>query len=488
MANWWESDPVVSEKPKADEWWKNDPVIDGGLKPKQKAEEPQAPLPKSSFLRDVGDIGVSALQIGPEAVKGVAQIARLATGDKFQFAKDVEESMNRGTKAIQEVLGSDRYNAQQKRFAAVMNDPNKGVGDMFSYLIDNPGLLVDKSITTIGSMFLPAGAGRLVASGAKALDAAAPTVAKAVTASTVGTTMAQNAASTYSDLKDLPEEARYKGAAVSAAATLLMGVATKGGVEGDIARKLASDLTSGKASLETAKSFLQKTYRTGAKEAAQETGEEAGAIAGEAVAREKMPEPTQAGKRLGLAATLGATVGSVAGGASYQRPTIAPSAEEQPATPPVTPEGAPRPVQKYDAQYFPLDEQGRRIIEAPPEGVTEPTKREATPAQEAAAVVEEVEKRVAAETPLPLLELPNPLPNLSPLLSPSLRSVRPPPRLRSLRKILIGPSPLRSLCSACRISAGWRSKTVSAPVLPRVRLERGGKKTSRAKRSLMCKV
>lgn len=355
--------------------------------PQAKPAQPTAeePLPKASLLRRAGDVAVSALQIGPEAVKGVAQVARLATGDKFEFAKDVEQAMERGQKAIQGILGSDRYNEQQKRFAQVMADPNKGLGDMAEYLIDNPAVLVDKSITTLGSMFLPAGvaagAGRL----AKAGGAAAPLIAKATTAATIGTTMAQNAASTYADLEGRTEEERYQGAAVSAAATMLMGIATKGGAEGEIARRMADDVTAGRVSLDVAKGFIKKAIPSAFREATQEVGEEAGDIGGKAVATGEAPDPNQALKQLGLAGTLGAVVGGGVGALPTVGTRVSPEVEPE-ATPTRPGPEAPSPAQRYDAQYFPIDAQGRRIVEeaeAEPE-VPEPVVRGREPTAERA--------------------------------------------------------------------------------------------------------
>jgi hypothetical protein len=251
----------------------------------------------------VRNVAAGVLKIGPTAVKGVADITRMATGDRF--GRDTSEAMERGMRSINEVVATARFNEQQRGFESVMKDDTKGVGDMFSYLLDNPSVLVDNTITTIGSMFLPAGAAKAAAVGAKALGAAQPTVTKAAMAATYGTVAAQNAADTFAELKDQPLDRRYQGAAVSAAVSLLAGVAARGGAEGEIARRLAGDLQTGRGSLQAVKQFLGAVFR----EAGQEAGEETGNIAGEAVGRRELPSFQSAAKRATFAGTLGGIMG-----------------------------------------------------------------------------------------------------------------------------------------------------------------------------------
>jgi N12 class adenine-specific DNA methylase len=243
------------------------------------------------------------LKIGPTAVKSGADLVRLATGDKY--GTGISEAMQTGMESIDQTIGTKRFNDQQKAFSNLMQDDTKSVGDMFSFLIDNPSIAVDNGITTIGSMFLPAGAAKTAATGAKLIGAGTKTATKAAIATSIGASAAQNAADTFDALKDKPIENRYQGAAISAAVSILSGIATGGGAEAAIAKKLAGDVQSGKVGLEAVKSFLKSAF----KEGAQESGEEVGNIIGESVGNEAVPNMTNSAKRTAFAGTLGAAMG-----------------------------------------------------------------------------------------------------------------------------------------------------------------------------------
>jgi hypothetical protein len=272
------------------------------------------------------NLTASALKIGPTAVKGVADIAQMATGGNV--GKDTSDAMKRGMESIDELVGTKQFNEQQRGFAKVLQDDTKGVGDMFSYLLDNPSVLVDQSITTIGSMFLPAGAakGAAMVASARGLGQAATT--KAAVATSVATIAAQNAADTFTSLEDQPLANRYQAAATSAAVSVLASIATGGGAEGEIARRLAGDLSAGRIGLERVKSFLSAVFREGA----QEAGEEAGNIAGEAVGRRELPSAPNAAKRTAFAGTLGGIMGggvNLVLGGGPQAPVAPPNAPNQ---------------------------------------------------------------------------------------------------------------------------------------------------------------
>ncbi|MFA5630357.1 MAG: PLxRFG domain-containing protein [Porticoccaceae bacterium] len=227
----------------------------------------------------------------------------MATGDRV--GRDTSDYMTRGMEAIDQIVASDHFNEQQKGFAAVMQDNDAGVGDMFSYLLDNPAIMVDSTISTIGSMFLPVGSAKTAIAATRGLKFSKEAAAKAATVATLGTIAAQNAADTFAELEGESMESRYKGATVSAGVSLLMGIATRGGAEGEIARKMAGDLKAGKVTLDKVKDFLKAVGR----EAIQEAGEEAGNIAGQAVGSLEAPGASNAAKQVAFAGTIGAVMG-----------------------------------------------------------------------------------------------------------------------------------------------------------------------------------
>ena len=296
--------------------------------PKQLKFYPLEPTPSLEQETSYADIGrnllASALKIGPTAVKGLAELGSMATGDKFDFG--VAKRMQEGMQAIDEVIGSEKFNAQQKAFAQIIADDTKSVGDMIAFLAENPAVLVDQGITTIGSMFLPVGAAGAAAKGAKALKASKAAAEKAMVATTIGTSAAQNAASTFAELEDKPLEDRYAGAAVTGAVSMLAGIAAKGGAEGALARKLADDLSAGKIGLNKVASIL----KGGVKEAGQEVAEEAGGAAGEVVGGEA-PTLEEVAKRATIAGIIGGGLGAGVEALPSGRP-VAPTEQPPPPT------------------------------------------------------------------------------------------------------------------------------------------------------------
>jgi len=268
------------------------------------AEPEKTPeMTTGSVLRDVA---AGALQIGPTALKGVADIARLATGDRV--GKDTSEAMERGMGAIRKTVGSERAQAQRAKFQADMANDNVSIGDA---LLNNKGAIADRVLPTIGSMFLPVGAagvaGKLAgtAKAAQTLDkaAVAARVASAQKAAGIGSATAQNAASTFVELVDKGEsmEDAYLAAGITVPFSVVAGVLMGGGAEVAAARALTKTAAGKTGALQVAKA-------TG-KEGGQEIGEEAGQITGEAVATGKTPSATSIGKQLAVAGTLGAVMG-----------------------------------------------------------------------------------------------------------------------------------------------------------------------------------
>ncbi|WP_204249976.1 hypothetical protein [Rhodoferax koreensis] len=254
------------------------------------------------------DAVAGALQIGPTAVKGVGDLARLATGDRF--GKGISDFAEAGNKAIQEVVGSDRAAAQRTRFEQDMADPALNPADV---IVGNPGALADQVLPNVGSMALPAGSA--MAAGKLAQASKAAQLAKVIDegtvlaraerareAATIGTTVLQNAADTYGTVRDAggDQGQAYLAAGITAPATYVAGRLTGGGAEGEIARAMGS------------KSVAHGVREIGkgmAKEGAQEVGEEAGQYLGETVGKGDAFDAGAAGKRLAVAGTLGAVMG-----------------------------------------------------------------------------------------------------------------------------------------------------------------------------------
>ena len=265
-----------------------------------------ADIPEMTPSSVARDIASGALQIGPTAVKGLGDIARLATGDRF--GKGLSDSMETGIRSIQDTIGSDRGAAQRKRFEQDMQDPALNAADV---IFGNPGALADQVLPTVGSMALPMGvagaAGKLATTGkaaqlAKAIDEATvlARAEKAREAATIGTTVVQNAADTYGTIRDAggDQDAAYLGAAITAPATYVAGRLTGGGAEANAAHLLAGGKGAAKA---IPKALL--------KEGGQEIGEEAGQYTGETVGTGAEFDANKASKRLAVAGTLGAVMG-----------------------------------------------------------------------------------------------------------------------------------------------------------------------------------
>jgi hypothetical protein len=265
--------------------------------------------------KNLQNFAASSLKIGPTVIKGVADIGRLMTGDTVGV--DTSKYMAEGMKAIDETIAHASLTEQGKEFGALMADPNADVGDLFAYMADNPELVVDQGVTTIGSMFLPVAAAGGAAKVGQLAGLSTNAVRATVGATTLGTVAAQNAADTFTsdELKDASLSDRYQAATVSAGISLLAGMATKGGAEGEIARRLTGELTESltgtpsarKAALKAAAKFLKEA----GKEGIQEATEEFGNALGEQVGTGRiMFDTNNTAKRMAFAATLGAAMGA----------------------------------------------------------------------------------------------------------------------------------------------------------------------------------
>ena len=264
--------------------------------------------PDASWGDNLRDIVATALKIGPTALKGVADLGRLATGDRIGV--DTSNAMKRGMEAIDQVIGSDALNAQKANINQALQDPNVGIMDLPGVVMRNPRAAADTAVSTVGSMFLPAGA-------AAGVVKALPTVAKiipraasvtpgaAATGASVVTGAAQNAAETFVDTEGQAMGDRYTGAGISGAASLVLGKLLGGGAEGVIARRLAGE-TVGRGVIEAGKSAV----KTGAKEFLQEGGEESSNYVGKQTAKGEAIDLNTMGKQGLYGGMIGLGVGA----------------------------------------------------------------------------------------------------------------------------------------------------------------------------------
>lgn len=261
---------------------------------------------------NVRNVAASLLKIGPTTIKGGADITRLFTGDAVGV--DLSELMENGMKSTDRLVASARMNEQHREFQQLMGDDSAGVGDLFGYMIDNPAIMLDAGITTIGSMFLPAGAAKLGVMGARGAGLGQAGVGRAAAGASGTAVAAQNAGDTFTDdaLANSSIEDRNKAAMVSAALTVLSGMAFKGGAEGEIAKRMAGELKAGRTTVDAVKGYIKSALNEGA----QETGEELGGILGKSAALLEAPNMNSAVKQLAFTGTLGAMFGAATHGSS----------------------------------------------------------------------------------------------------------------------------------------------------------------------------
>lgn len=266
--------------------------------------------PAASWTDNLRDITSALLKIGPTAVKGVADLARLATGDRIGV--DTSNAMKRGMESFDQVIASDAMRAQQANVNQALKDQNVSITDLPGIVASNPRAAGDAAISTVGSMFLPTG----VAVGAtKVLPAAAKvlpslgrfTPGAVATGASIATGAAQNAAETFVDTEGQDMADRYKGAGISGAASLVLGKLLGGGAEGVVARRLA-----GETGVRGALAMGKSAVTTSAKEFLQEGGEESSNYVGKQLAKGEAIDPNTMGKQ-GL---YGGMIGLGVGGAS----------------------------------------------------------------------------------------------------------------------------------------------------------------------------
>lgn len=275
-----------------------------------------ADIPKATVGSVARDAGAAVLKVIPSAVKGLGDIARLASGDRV--GKDFSKAAQADIDTISKEVGSERSRKQAQRLSQDMQDPALNPAEVVG---DNPGALADMALPSMGSMILPGGAAAAASRVAQAGRAAQ--VAKAIepsvvagraavagNAAAVGTTMAQNAADTFTDVKDSggANDQAYTAAAITAPFTYLAARLTGNGAEGSIARKMM-----GQAAKTTERKGLAAVGEAAAKgmtkEGTQESVEELGQYTGEQTGKGGEFDANTAGKRMAVAGTMGALTG-----------------------------------------------------------------------------------------------------------------------------------------------------------------------------------
>ncbi|WP_337608599.1 hypothetical protein [Duodenibacillus massiliensis] len=221
---------------------------------------------------------------------------------------------------ISEKGHSDSTQAQRRNVARFMEDDKKSWKDLPEVLAQNPMGAGTQGVESILSMLVPAGAGVAAAKGAGAMGKAlkmAVSPEKAMTAGVIGGNTLMNAADTFDATADQSLEDRYKGAGVSAAASLLASALTGGAAEKTLASLISGQVAKNAAAGGSAAALKEVGKQIGkgaVKEGLQETGEEAGNSIGEDVARGQDIDLQKAGRRGAFGGVLGAAMGGGVGG------------------------------------------------------------------------------------------------------------------------------------------------------------------------------
>lgn len=288
----------------------------------------------NGFFEPVKDIYYGALTL-PATVAGQAlDVARLATGDKFDILKDASNGLENLTNKFEENTLSPEALRQKENLAKFFADGH--YTDLPRVLAENPRGVTNDLVKTFGSMFIPGVAGAKAASLAKALKFANPN--KVIAPTVTATNAAMNAADTFTATDDLNLEDRYKGAGVAGGVSLLANALTGGAADKTLAKLIAGDV-----SKQVNKSVLGAAIKGGAKDAGkegfQEFLEEGGNAVGENVARKEDFDLNNILKRAGYGAALGGIsggpIGSLNGaaGASHKQQNIQKQVEQNATEP-----------------------------------------------------------------------------------------------------------------------------------------------------------
>lgn len=270
----------------------------------------------------VQDAAATALAIPYTAASTGVSTANFLTGGMLD---DAVLAMNEGERALRQSFGSDELNRQVEAVNAIQQDVDSNLFDVLVAAANNPRSLAYDAIRNFGTMALPTGA----ALGAGKLAQAAPALARYVPALErvapwmannagkigAGASMAANALMNASDTfadEDMMKRSlgeRYSGAGISALISLLTGVATEGGAEGQIARRLLNGRQQEAAS--GALNYLKGLGKSAFKEGLQEYGEESGNYLGKVFGTNGLADFNEMNKQAGYASLLGSLTGGV---------------------------------------------------------------------------------------------------------------------------------------------------------------------------------
>jgi len=352
-------------------------------KPAQPEAEPERTLSGTA-----GDVGAALLKgaIGvPQMAVGLADlVSGGAAGKKLE---ELGFRPEEAKKIIDEMMSSDAQKAARARV-----QKSEGFVDRAKALGTNPSVLAE---TVVESVF-PMLAGGVIGRGVKAATGMGALKAGAVGegAATAG----GMAAKMREESPDKELSAKQALSAVGAG----VGTGVLGVAGGKLAEKLKlADIDTmivggaddaARAAAATAKrGFTARVVGSGLSESAFEELPQSSQeqmwenFANDRPLMQGVPEAAATGLM------AGAVMGGVAGGLARPRAeTATPETEEAPTRPAPA---APTPEQLYDAQYFPIDAEGRRVVEeaeAAPE-VPEPVVRGREPVAEAVPAVPEVE-------------------------------------------------------------------------------------------------
>lgn len=191
--------------------------------------------PNSEDFRMPSDIAkdftAAGLKIGPTALKSLAQIYSMGTGGAI--GSEAADLIDKGIKSIDAVVGSKISEKERLELSKILSDNSLSASDVAAYVASKPMLMADMGITTVGSMFIPAGVTGLLGKISKVpLSAATATTVANITNATM------NAADNFSQT-DGDNSQKYLAAAIAGLGSYGVGKITGGGAEGMLSRQIA---------------------------------------------------------------------------------------------------------------------------------------------------------------------------------------------------------------------------------------------------------
>jgi Transglycosylase SLT domain len=234
------------------------------------------------------DFGAAGLKIGPTALKSLAQIYSMGTGGLV--GDESAKLMDTGIKAIDATIGSKASEKDRVELSRLLSDENANAADIAAYVASKPMLMADMGITTVGSMFVPAGVTGLLGKIAKV-----PLSAKTATTVSNVANATMNAADTF-DETNADNRNKYIAAAIAGLGSYGVGKATGGGAEGMLSRQVAG--------AKSAKPIRDAITGALIKEPLQEAVENASQKIGQDIGEGKDIDWQRAGKEAALGAMV----------------------------------------------------------------------------------------------------------------------------------------------------------------------------------------